>query len=61
MKKVPIEKLRQTVETIKRQDPKDGPVNQNSTSDGLRELPEFKMAPGMVNGAGEVINPEEQR
>lgn len=60
MKKVPIEKLKQTVEVIKRPT-SDGPVNANSTNDGLRELPEFKMAPGMVNGSGEVINPEEQR
>ena len=57
MKKVNIDQLRTTVKTIKRKE--DGGVkNQENSGSRLPEHPPFTWSPGMVDGRGEVLNPE---
>lgn len=57
MKKVNIDQLRTTVKVIKRKE-KEGAQNQENVGSRLPEHPEFRWSPGMVDGQGEVINPE---
>lgn len=56
-KKIKLGELKTTVQTIKRKEP-EGVVNQENPNAKLPEHPPFAWAPGMVDGQGEVINPE---
>ena len=57
MKKVNIDQLRTKVQVIKRRE-RDGAQNQENVGSRLPEHPEFRWSPGIVDGQGEVVNPE---